>query len=139
LLRKLGISFYAYSPLCCGILINAEAKLQASTGRWDTSHFGGKFMNNLYNKQSYISASQRFQAICNARNVAPAGAAYRWVAYHSMLKKELGDGLVIGASSLQQLSVSLAELERGPLDGELVKELEGLWDIVESDAPSYCL
>jgi aflatoxin B1 aldehyde reductase len=139
LLRKLGISFYAYSPLCCGILINAEAKLRASTGRWDTSHFGGKYMNNLYNKPSYIAASKKFQATCEARGISPAGAAYRWMRYHSALKQEFGDGLVIGASSKTQLSHSLEEMERGPLDDDLVGELESLWDVVKDDAPPYCL
>ncbi|CBX98933.1 hypothetical protein IAQ61_007459 [Plenodomus lingam] len=139
LLRTLGIRFYAYSPLCCGLLINAEAKLQASTGRWDTSHFGGKFMNALYNKPSYIAASNAFQDMCGKYGVRPAGAAYRWVRYHSELEGGLGDGMVVGASSARQLEESLGEIEKGPLEEGLVGELEGLWDLVKEDAPAYSL
>jgi hypothetical protein len=53
----------------------------------------------------------------------------------SALKAELGDCVVLGATSAKQLKNTLDEIEKGPLEGWLVQRLEMLWKTVEKDAP----
>jgi aflatoxin B1 aldehyde reductase len=61
--------------------------------------------------------------------------AYRWVTYHSILKEEYGDGVVFGASSEKQLEETLKAIDDGPLGKETVERVEGIWKMVEKEAP----
>jgi aflatoxin B1 aldehyde reductase len=42
-------------------------------------------------------------------------AALRWVSHHSLMKREYGDSVIIGASSLNHIEQNLIDLEKGPL------------------------
>ena len=44
--------------------------------------------------------------------------ALRWVSHHSLLKREHGDNILIGASSVAHLGDNLVDLEKGPLPDE---------------------
>ena len=57
--------------------------------------------------------------------------------YHSPLKRENGDAVVIGASSPQQLEKTLIACEAGPLPMELAKAIEGVWEGAKEIAPDY--
>jgi aflatoxin B1 aldehyde reductase len=41
--------------------------------------------------------------------------ALRWMSHHSQLKREHGDAVIIGASSLSHIEQNLLDLEKGPL------------------------
>jgi aryl-alcohol dehydrogenase-like predicted oxidoreductase len=56
------------------------------------------------------------------------------VAFHSALDARLGDALVIGASSLNQVKQTAAALKAGPLPDEVAAQISGLWEIVKNDA-----
>jgi len=47
--------------------------------------------------------------------------------YHSALKPELGDAVIIGVSSAEQLSQNLDSVEAGPLSNVLARKFEGVW------------
>lgn len=55
------------------------------------------------------------------------GAALRWTVYHSLLSKEHGDAVIVGASSSEQLEANLDMIEQGPLPDELVAALEAVY------------
>ena len=55
--------------------------------------------------------------------------------HHSVLKKEYGDGIIIGASSLSQLESNLTMCDQGPLPEDLVKVVEDVWPLAEPVAP----
>ena len=42
-------------------------------------------------------------------------SALRWVSHHSLMKREYGDSVIIGASSLAHIEQNLVDLEKGPL------------------------
>jgi len=46
--------------------------------------------------------------------------ALRWISHHSLLSREKGDAILIGASSVEHLESNLVDLEKGhlPQDGE---------------------
>lgn len=62
-------------------------------------------------------------------------AALRWCLHHSALKKDLGDGIIVGASSSQQLEANLKACEARPLPDEVVKVIEEIWPLAEPVAP----
>lgn len=47
------------------------------------------------------------------------------------------DGIIIGASSTQQLEENLKCLEKGPLPEEMVKAFDEAWEHVKMACPSY--
>lgn len=64
-------------------------------------------------------------------------AALRWTAYHSALKKEHGDAIVVGCSSVKQLEANLDALEAGPLPEKVVAALEAVYGEVGPVVPYH--
>jgi aryl-alcohol dehydrogenase-like predicted oxidoreductase len=62
-------------------------------------------------------------------------AALRWVLYHSALKEELGDGMVLSAGTLEQHKGNLAACDSGPLPSNIVSTIDHIWPDVERLAP----
>lgn len=73
--------------------------------------------------------------IANDAGVSKAALAYRWIAFHSALKKEHGDALIIGASKVSQVEETLLAIEAGPLDNDIAKRVDAIWKTVENEAP----
>jgi aflatoxin B1 aldehyde reductase len=69
--------------------------------------------------------------------LSTAEAALRWSSHHSQLKKELGDAVIIGASSAKQLEENLTNLDKGPLPEEMVKAFDDGWAVAKSVAKPY--
>lgn len=65
--------------------------------------------------------------------------ALRWVMHHSALNvaEDGGDGIIIGVSSKEQLESNLRDLEKGPLDDEVVKVLDEAWMHTKAGSPAY--
>jgi aflatoxin B1 aldehyde reductase len=136
-LRENGIAFYAYSPIAGGFLTKTTAQLTSGSkgeGRWDPKSAMGSFYHALYGKPTFFEALDKWNAISEAAGIPKAALAYRWVAFHSALDARLGDGLVIGASSLNQVKQTAAALKAGPLPDEVAAQISDLWEIVKNDA-----
>jgi aflatoxin B1 aldehyde reductase len=138
-LRDNGIAFYAYSPIAGGFLTKTTAQLTSASGtkgegRWDPKSAMGSFYHALYGKPTFFEALDKWNAISEAAGIPKAALAYRWVAFHSALDARLGDALVIGASSLNQVKQTAAALKAGPLPDEVAAQISGLWEIVKNDA-----
>jgi len=70
-------------------------------------------------------------------NLTMAEIALRWIGHHSLLKREYGDSILIGASSLKHIEQNLVDLEKGPLPEEIVQALDIAWLKVKGDASRY--
>jgi aflatoxin B1 aldehyde reductase len=57
---------------------------------------------------------------------------------HSALDAELNDGIILGASSNDQLIQTVESLQKGPLSDETAAQLEKVWKTCEAGAPRYC-
>ena len=135
LLRKLKMSFYAYSPLAGGFLVKTPEFVAAGNqGRWDTSASYGSIYHKIYNKPSMLEALKQWEAISKQSGIAKAALAYRWVAFNSQLAAKCGDGIIIGASRLAQLEETLKWLEDGPLDSNVTQQIDKVWDAVKHEA-----
>lgn len=134
-LRKLGMSFYAYSPIAGGFLTKTKQDVEDGKGRFDTSTPIGQMYAGMYSKPSYLDALEQWESIAKDEGVTRAELAYRWVKYNSPLKPELGDAIIIGASSAQQLKETLGSINKGPLSQKAVKAIDGVWDTIKHEAP----
>ena len=136
LLRKLNICFYAYSPLAGGFLAKSAEQFEGDIkGRWDKKSDVGKLYNDLYNKPHLVAALKQWGEAAELAKTTRAALAYRWVQYHSAMKAEYGDGMIVGASSLEQVQQTLDCLGDGPLPQEVLPVIEEVWAKVKDEAP----
>ena len=57
--------------------------------------------------------------------------------YHLWLQGDVGDGVIIGMSSMEQLQQNLAAAEEGPLDERVVAAFDEAWNLVAHECPNY--
>jgi aryl-alcohol dehydrogenase-like predicted oxidoreductase len=136
-LRELGISIQAYSPLAAGFLSKTVEQIENGHGteRWDPNTVYGAVNRHLFYKPSYLKMLADYGKLAEESGVSRVGLAYRWVRYHSALKGELGDEMIIGANSGKQFRETVEEIEKGPLEPWVVERIDGLWELVKDDAP----
>ncbi len=134
-LRHLNIRFYAYNPLAGGMLtgkyLNFEEPPQA--GRFARL----QSYRERYWKKSYFDAINSLTKKCREHNIEPVEAAYRWLAFHSLLNVQNNDGIVVGASSIEQLNQNIEALEKGRLPQEIIEEFDKAWTEAKPDSPEY--
>lgn len=135
-LREMGMRFYAYNPLAGGLLTGKYSNIekQPSEGRFSLR---AKSYQGRYWKESFFKAVSIITEACETAGIPDAEAALRWLAYHSMLDDDCGDGIIIGASKLSQLEQNLSSLNAGPLPQEIVEAMNHAWQLTKADAPEY--
>ncbi|THH17993.1 hypothetical protein EW146_g2930 [Bondarzewia mesenterica] len=139
-LRKFGISFYEFNPLGGGFFTGRYTSIddQVESGaRFDPSKQQGKNYRNRYWNEPYFKALQPIHAVAEKHGLTMAEIALRWISNHSLMKREYGDSVLIGASSLQHIEQNLVDLEKGPLPEEVVKVLDEAWLSVKLYATNY--
>ncbi|KAG4443987.1 hypothetical protein IFR05_000534 [Cadophora sp. M221] len=143
-LRELGFSIQVYSPLAMGFLAKVPEDFEIGTnkltgGRWDTTTTFGKIQEVMFRKPSMINLLAEWNKIAKEAGYSKAGMAYRWVSYHSALRGDLGDEMIIGASNAKQFEETVAEIEKGPLDASVVAKINALWEPVAADGETSSL
>ena len=56
-----------------------------------------------YWNEPYFNALAKIEAVAEKYNLTMAEIALRWISHHSLMKREHGDAVLIGASSLQHI------------------------------------
>uniref|UniRef100_A0A3Q3GS11 Aldo-keto reductase family 7, member A3 (aflatoxin aldehyde reductase) n=1 Tax=Labrus bergylta TaxID=56723 RepID=A0A3Q3GS11_9LABR len=132
-LRNYGIKFYAYNPLndfySIGGLLTGKYHFEDKDGSQPTGRFFGNSWAKAYRDRYWkLSHFQAIDLVLNALETAygsnkpsMTSAAMRWMYHHSQLKGDLGDGVIIGMSSMEQLQQNLA----------------AAWNLVAHDCPNY--
>nr|XP_005986120.1 PREDICTED: aflatoxin B1 aldehyde reductase member 2 [Latimeria chalumnae] len=143
-LRNFGMRFYAYNPLAGGLL-TGKYKFEDVYGAQPAGRFFGNTWAETYRKRYW--KLHHFQAIDLVQkslesaygSQAPSltSAALRWMYHHSKLQGDLGDGVVIGMSTMEQLQQNLAASEEGPLHATVVEAFEQAWNLVAHDCSNY--
>ena len=138
LLRKLGMAFYAYSPLAGGFLARSNvAELKGDGG----GKFADKNSFDMYKKMysekpALLAGLVRWAEISEGAGCSsPAELAYRWVTNNSILDPEKGDKVIIGASKIAQISKTVEWVKKGPLSPEIVKAINDIWPTIEKESP----
>jgi aflatoxin B1 aldehyde reductase len=84
-LRKFSIRFYAYNPLCGGLLNGKQNIDQELPGRFDPStKQGSKYRERFWNAE-YFDAVQKLQDVCAKYGLTVIEVAHRWLMNHSLL------------------------------------------------------
>ncbi|XP_013132516.1 aflatoxin B1 aldehyde reductase member 2 [Oreochromis niloticus] len=108
---------------------------------WKKSHF-----------QAIEVVLQALETAYGSEKPSLTSAAMRWMYHHSQLKiptwtaavtknvmlmGDLGDGVIIDMSSMEQLQQNMAAAEEGPLDQRVVDAFKEVWNLVAHECPNY--
>ncbi|KAJ3796212.1 Aldo/keto reductase [Lentinula aff. detonsa] len=139
-LRKFGLSFYAYNPLGGGFFTGRYTSLQDTVeagSRFDPQGPQGQSYRGRYWNEHYFKALDSVKKVAEAHNMTLGEIALRWESHHSMLKREHGDSIIIGASNIEHIKQNLDDLEKGPLPEEVITALDEAWASVKPFASKY--
>ncbi|XP_037623014.1 aflatoxin B1 aldehyde reductase member 2-like [Sebastes umbrosus] len=143
-LRYYGIKFYAYNPLAGGLLTGKHHYQDKDASKPEGRFFGNELAvryRERYWKQSHFEAInvvlKALETTYGSKKPTLTSAAMRWMYHHSQLKGDLGDGVIIGMSSMEQLLQNLAATEEGPLDQRVVAAFNEAWNLVAHECPNY--
>lgn len=133
LLKKLNMAFYAFSPLGGGILAKPLSDIvnPAKGTRFDQM----KVFGDIYLTDQITAQLKNVQLTCDAEGVPLMEATMRWFVHHSPLGE--GDGVILGASTEQQIDRSLSACEKGPLPESLRNAWEDMWSEIRKNPPKY--
>lgn len=130
-----GLRFYAYNPMCGGLLTGRY-------GKFEDAPTDGRFTHRpnyqgRYWKKSFFEGVEVIKEAAEMHGISSIEATYRWLAYHSMLNAERGDAILIGASKLSHLINNLETVKAGPLPEDVVAAFDKAWKITKGDSPEY--
>jgi aflatoxin B1 aldehyde reductase len=132
-LRHYGMALEAGQPLASGLLTYQYSRdmpsgpaLYHPGSRFnpDPRNFIANHQRVRYWHDAYFDALDLTHQAAKEHGLTDKECALRWLRFHSALKKEYGDGLIIGASSLKQFEENLADLDKGPLPEKVVAAFE---------------
>ena len=127
--------FYAYNPLAGGLLSGKYSSFEEAPSDGRFTHRPN--YQNRYWKKSYFDAVSFLKEECAGEGIALTEGVFRWMAHHSMLRSERGDGVIVGASKLNHLNENLSQFKKGPLSSGLIDAFEKAWRICRADSPEY--
>ncbi|KAK6514542.1 hypothetical protein TWF281_004740 [Arthrobotrys megalospora] len=132
-LRKYGISLYTFNPLAGGLLTGKYTRDTQNVedgSRFDAKSFMGKMARFRYWNEYMFGALEKLMPVAEKHGLTVAECALRWLVHHSVLNKQFGDAVIVGASSTKHLEENLKDLEKGQLPEEVVKAIEEGWGVV---------
>ena len=137
ILRENNCSFVAYNPLAAGLLTGKHvSQNEVITGRFKDNP---NYLPRFYTPQCF-TAIERIRNACDIAGISMVDATYRWLLLHS----ELGpnDGLLLGASSMDQLeqnlnACSISATDTFRLPTAVLEAMNSAWDITKENAFDY--
>jgi len=134
-IRSLDMRFYAFNPLAGGMLTGKHQHFE------DTPQ-PGRFARlesyrKRYWKQSYFEAVDAIKKACDAEGIPMAETAYRWLVNHSMMDATKDDGILLGASRIEQMTQNMAAAQKGTLPQSILDAMDAAWEIAKPDSPAY--
>ncbi|KAK6338636.1 hypothetical protein TWF696_009447 [Orbilia brochopaga] len=134
-LRKYNMSLYIFNPLAGGLLTGKYTRdttdFEAGS-RFDNNRFAGKMARGRYWNDAFFDAMEQITPVAKAHGLTEAECVLRWLVHHSALKKECGDAVILGASSIKYLKSNLDDVEKEPLPEAVVKAIDAGWAAVQA-------
>jgi aflatoxin B1 aldehyde reductase len=134
-LRAFGVKFYGYNPLAGGFLTGkyVDPENKPTEGRFVLYP---RYMTRYW-KRPHFAAVEMIREACKAHGLTMADSAIRWVIHHSLLKGVNGDGVIVGATRVEQLERNLESCNGDKLPEGLVAAFDQAWEIVRPECPLY--
>lgn len=127
--RALGLTNITYNPLAGGLL---TGKHRPDADPQPGTRFSKPMYRDRYWNEVQFQAIERLREVAESAGLTLIELSYRWV-----LGRELTHGMLLGASSLEQLRSNLAALDGPPLEAEVLKACDDVWATLGGAAPHY--
>ncbi|GAB00020.1 uncharacterized protein L969DRAFT_53573 [Mixia osmundae IAM 14324] len=137
--RKFGLGLFCFNPLGGGFLsgkMSKEAAVEAGS-RFDPEKAQGKSYRARYWHDQMFEAVEQLKEIGKKHDLTVPEIALRWMTHHSVLKREHGDAVIIGASSLAHIEQNLLDLEKPALPEEVVKAVDAAYAVAKPSNSKY--
>ncbi|KZO95172.1 Aldo/keto reductase [Calocera viscosa TUFC12733] len=136
-LRKYNIRLVIYNPLAGGLFSGKITSVDQlpDEGRFSGDSSGAKMYRERYVKDAYINALKDIKAVGDKHGLRLTEIALRWCQHHSALIPS--DGVILGASSNEQLEMNCSDSAEGPLPADVLEALDNGWTNVGPSAPLY--
>ncbi|TGO24352.1 hypothetical protein BPAE_0105g00190 [Botrytis paeoniae] len=131
ILRAHPMSFFAFIALAAGFLTGNYSAGKSNGTRFSDDHPLGKALQNLYGAPKLQQAMKDLENNLTPLGISGREASLRWIYYHSKLGD--GDGIILRASKISQISRNVKSISAGPLSEEVVQNIEGIWDLLAED------
>lgn len=134
-LETYGIRFYAYNPLAGGILSGkySDYDEQPSQGRFALRD---SYRTRYWNCE-YFKATKVIKKQCDYENIEMTEAALRWLVHHSKISSGKENGIIIGASTEEQLRENLKAVKGDKLPDKIIDAFNEGWEICKPISPKY--
>lgn len=134
-LRRHGVAFIAYNPLAAGLLTGKHVPgKEVLPGRFKDNP---NYLPRFYTEPNFI-AVDAIRKACAEHGLSMVAATYSWLLQHSQLDATLGDGVLLGASSLEQLEQNIEACLHPPtLPDQVLSAFNAAWDICREGAFPY--
>ncbi|KAJ7774776.1 Aldo/keto reductase [Mycena metata] len=135
--RKFGIRVVVYNPPAGGLFAGKLTSLTdaPTTGRFNTGTLSGKMYRDRYLRNGNFDALNHLKVVAAQHDLRLTGIALRWCQHHSVLGE--GDGVILGASSANQLKQNCEDSAKGPLPDAVVAAIDEAWEISKGTASAY--
>lgn len=91
-----------------------------------------------YWNDAYFDALDLLRPAAKKHGLTEAECALKWMTHHSLLKRELGDGIIIGASSVGHMKENMKFLDdERALPDDVLKAFDAGWERVKGVSGKY--
>lgn len=127
--QHLGLTSITYNPLAGGLL---TGKHRPGETPEDGTRFSKASYRDRYWNPAQFDAVERLRALADEAGLTLVELAFRWI-----LGRPVVDGMLLGASRLEQLESNLAAVDGPPLGEDLMAACDDVWADLRGAAPLY--
>ena len=127
--KEFGVSIIAYNPLAGGLLTGKH--------QVDSIPPGTRFDKNVmyqdrYWHEQYFAVVEKLKTISEEAGRSLVSLSLNWLLHHT-----LTDGVILGASKLEQLAENLRAFAEGPPTEDVVQKCDRIWKELRGPTPIY--
>jgi aflatoxin B1 aldehyde reductase len=139
-LRRLGIAFLCYSPLGGGYFMTTPKAIEeGEQHRFNKNGLEGLVFRAMFMKPSYLKALDSWHDLSRNSKLSAAELAFRWISSHSALSQGLGDAIILGPETPEQLEELLTWRSKGALPASVLDQIDRIWESCENEAALDCV
>jgi len=136
LLKKNRCDFVAYNPLAGGLLVGKHRPEAVVPGRFENNP---NYLPRYYTEENF-RAVDLLKRVCEEEGTSLLEATFKWMLRHSALSED--DGVLLGASSIEQVEQNLAACtkagkEEEGLSEKVLSAFDQAWAITEGTSFKY--
>jgi aryl-alcohol dehydrogenase-like predicted oxidoreductase len=127
--KTFGVSTFVYNPLAAGLLTGKHKEtVIPQGGRFDKNRM---YQDRYWNARTF-DAVDHLKAIANDAGRSLLDLAFAWLFHHTA-----SDVVILGASSVPQLTENLEACKGGPIPESVLAKIDEVWQEFRGPVPCY--